>query len=272
MRDPVRRHYGGDGRLAEAIVARLVDAGMDPARLTTTDLASIDEFHIRGREATLDLADRMELEPQARVLDVGSGLGGPARTLAQVYGCVVTGIDLTPELCEAATALSVRVGLADRVGFVQGDAAALALPPCSFDAAMTIHAAMNVAAKDAMYAGVHRALKPGRIFAVYDILQGEGGDVLYPVPWARDPGISHLATPRQMRRLLEEAGFAILEEIDSTGPAEAWFRAAAAAAGTPGRPPAFREFLGEDHALMARNQVRNLAERRIRTVSYICRR
>jgi ubiquinone/menaquinone biosynthesis C-methylase UbiE len=271
MNETIRRHYSREPMLADAILSRLVAAGKDPSRLTIDDLAPIDEFHVRGRKATLELADRMEIDPQARVLDLGSGLGGPARTLAQVFGCQVVGIDLTPALCEAAAAMSGWVGLAGKVSFEQGDATALDCEPRSFDAVMTIHAAMNVAAKDAMYAGAHRALKPGRIFAIYDILQGDGGDVLYPVPWARDASISHLATAAQMRELLHGAGFSILDEIDSSDESLAWFEQAAQAAARSA-PLSFRSFLGPDHVQMARNQVRNLAERRIRTISYICRR
>ena len=272
MDERVRQHYGGTIRLADSILATLAAVGKEPAHLTTGDLAPIDEFHIRGREATLELGGRLEIKPGSNVLDVGSGLGGPARTLAQVFGCHVTGVDLTPAFCEAATEMSQWVGLSGQVTFKQGDATELDFDAGTFDAAMTIHAAMNIAAKDKMYAGIRHALKRGRIFAAYDVLQGDGGEVLYPVPWARDPSISHLATAAGMRRLLEEAGFSILDEIDSSEAGAEWFRQAAARMAGPGRPPVnFRQFLGDDYLQMARNQVRNLAERRIRTLTFVCR-
>lgn len=271
MKGLVEQHYS-IGDLADKIAAALRGAGKDLARLTTADLASIDEFHIRGQQATLELAQRMEIGPGSHVLDLGSGLGGPARTLAEVYGCRVTGIDLSPEFCDAARELSRWVGFSDRVMFSQGDATALTCEPDTFDAAMTIHVAMNIAAKDRVYAAVHRALKAGRIFAMYDILQGKGGEVNYPVPWARDPSISHLATPAEMRTLLQAAGFLILDEVDSTEQSEAWFKQAAAQMSASDRVPVgLRQFLGGDAAAMTRNQVRNLAERRIRTVTFICR-
>jgi SAM-dependent methyltransferase len=186
-------HYTlGDltGRIAEA----LSQAGKDLQHLKTDDLSAIDEFHIRGRSATLELANWMELTASCHVLDVGSGLGGPARTLAEVHGCRVIGIDLSAEFCVTARQLSRWVGLSDKVGFVEGDATSLPFEATSFDAAMTIHAAMNISAKGAVYSGVRRVLKPSRIFAAYDILQGEGGDIAYPVPWARDPSISRQNT------------------------------------------------------------------------------
>lgn len=271
MHGAVKTHYGISG-LAERIAAALRSAGKDLDRLTTADLASIDEFHIRGRKATLEMARHMELTTDSRVLDIGSGLGGPARTLAETYGCHVTGIDLSPEFCDTARQLSQWVGLSDQTTYSQSDATALPFDAQSFDAAMTIHVAMNIAAKDVLYAGVRRVLRPGRIFAVYDILQGEGGEIAYPVPWAREPSISHLATPPQMRDLLQGAGFQLLQENDSTEEGEAWFRQAAARAAVPGQSQVgLRQFLGDDAAQMLGNQLRNLSERRIRAVTFICR-
>ena len=268
----IESHYGGPGDLATRIRERLIAAGKDIEHLTTRDLASVDEIHIRGRRATLELAERLELTPESHVLDIGSGLGGAARLLAETYGCRVTGIDLTPAFCEAATVISGWLRLSDKVRFVQGDATDLPFEPASFDAAMTIHTAMNIPNKDALYAGARRVLKPGRIFAVYDVLQGEGGPPVYPVPWAREPSISHLATPEEMRRLLHAAGFTILDERDATEADAAWFHDMANRMARTGPPPVnFQIFFGPDFPEMARNQVRNLAERRIRTVTYICR-
>jgi len=151
------------------------------------------------------------------------------------------------------------------------DATNLPFAENSFDAAMTIHVAMNIAAKHKMYAEARRVLKPGGVFAVYDALQGEGGDVFYPVPWAREPSISHLATPEQMRSLLSEAGFKVLDVHDSTDESQSFFERMTARMAETGAPPVlWRLFLGDDFPIMAKNQVRNVGERRIRTVSFIC--
>jgi ubiquinone/menaquinone biosynthesis C-methylase UbiE len=271
MVDKVASHYSTAHNLADAIAEKLRETGKDMSALTTADLGAIDEFHVRGRKATLELAEGLDLSGASHVLDLGSGLGGPARTLAEAYGCHVTGIDLTPAFRDAATALSAWVGLGDKVSFQQGDATRLPFADASFDAAMTIHVAMNIAAKDKMYAEAHRVLKPGGCFGIYDILQGEGGEVLYPVPWAREPSISHLATPDGMLALLSAAGFGILSVTDSTEDGQHWFEAMAERMKKSGAPPlTFRTFLGDDFPEMTRNQVRNLQERRIRTVSYIC--
>ena len=271
MIDPVANHYSGSGTLADTISENLQSAGKDLKELTPADLATVDEFHIRGRKATLELAEKMQLTNDSRVLDIGSGLGGPARTLAEEYGCHVTGIDLTQEFCNAAEALSDWINLGDRVAFQQGDATDLPFADDQFDAAMTIHVAMNIPAKDRMYEQARRVLKPGGIFAVYDVLEGEGGEVNFPVPWAREPSISHLATNDEMKALLSDAGFNILEVHDSTDESQNWFEARAARMTKSGPPPVtFQVFLGEDYPEMVQNQVHNLSERRIRTVSYIC--
>ena len=271
MNSDVKTHYSGDGALSDAIAKSLSNAGFNLAKLKTTDLTSIDEFHIRGRKATLELAEQMHIGENALVLDVGSGLGGPARTIAEVYGCQVKGIDLTDEFCNAANTLSRWVGLSDKVAFLQGDATAIAFDDNMFDAAMTIHVAMNIPDKLKVYTEVRRVLKPSGIFAAYDVVQGEGGEVLYPVPWAREPSISHLATPHEMESLLNDAGFEILRINDSTEESQSWFEAIAVKIAESGPSVRTTQILfGDVYPQMAQNQVRNLAERRIRTVSYIC--
>jgi SAM-dependent methyltransferase len=269
--NPVASHYGDDHDLAARIAEALRAAGKDLTHLKTNDLAAIDEFHIRGRRATLELAEHMQINSRSRVLDIGSGLGGPARTLAETYGCHVTGIDLTPSYCAAATIMSGWVGLADKVTFMPADATNPPFADRSFDAAMTIHVAMNITNKGALYRNAKRVLKPGSVFAVYDVLQGEGGPVLFPVPWARDASISSLATPAEMRELLHGAGLEIKAEIDSSDASLGWLKEQAARPAAVAAPRVtLQVFLGANFPQMARNVVQNLAERRIRTVSYIC--
>lgn len=272
MHTDVEQHYAGSSGLAARIKEQLVAMGKDVERLATTDLATVDEFHIRGRQATLELGERMALSEETHVLDIGAGLGGPARTLAERYGCRVTGIDVTKAFCEAATIMSDWVGLGDRLRFVHGDACSESFDRDTFDAAASIHISMNVPDKNALYANAKRVLKPDGVLAVYEVLQGEGGPVEFPVPWARDPAISHLATPAAMADLLTKAGFQVIDEHDSTDESLEWFEELGARMEQSGPPPlGFQLFLGEDFPVMARNQIKNLAEDRIRTVTYICR-
>jgi len=189
-------------------------------------------------------------------------------------GCDVTGVDLTPEFCEVATAMSEWTGLAGRTRFQVGDATSTGLPDASFDAVLTVHVAMNIPDKAALYAEARRVLRPGGRFVVYDVLQGEGGEVRYPVPWAADASTSFLATPEETRDLLARAGFDVVAEADSSDAGLEWFRQVRERVERDGPPPVtFAAFLGGDaFRQMAANQVTNLAERRIRTVMLTCAR
>jgi ubiquinone/menaquinone biosynthesis C-methylase UbiE len=269
----VATFYNGAGGLVASISAALEAAGLDRAALQPSDLAPLDEFHIRGRAASLEIVEALAVTADSHVLDLGSGLGGPARTLAELTGCRVTGVDLTPEFCEVATALSEWTGLSDRVHFQVGDATATGLPDAAVDAALTLHVAMNIPDKAALYAEAFRVLRPAGTFVVYDVLQGEGGDVHYPVPWATDSSMSFLATPGEMRDMLAAAGFHVISEVDSSDASLAWFQQVRDAIERDG-PPAvtFAAFLGDAFGQMAANQVANLAERRIRTVMFQCSR
>jgi len=269
----VSRFYSGPGGLVAAISSALDAAGVDRASLRPADLAPVDEFHIRGRAASLEIVEALGLTADSQVLDLGSGLGGPARTLAEVTGCTVTGVDLTSEFCEVATVLSEWTGLADRTSFHVGDATATGFPDAAVDAALTVHVAMNISDKPALYAEAFRVLRPGGRFVIYDVLQGEGGDVHYPVPWANDSSTSFLATSEDMRELLPTAGFEVISEVDSSDESLAWFQQLRARIERDGSPPVtFAAFLGDAFGEMAANQVANLAERRIRTVMFACSR
>jgi ubiquinone/menaquinone biosynthesis C-methylase UbiE len=269
----VARFYSGPGRLVAAIDSALDAAGMDRAAMRPADFAPVDEFHIRGRAATLEIIEALGLSADSHVLDLGSGLGGPARTLADLTGCTVTGVDLTPEFCEVAAALSGWTGLSELTRFHVGDATATGLPDATFDAALTVHVAMNISDKGALYAEAFRVIRPGGTFVVYDVLQGEGGDVIYPVPWASDSSSSFLATPQDMRELLAAAGFEVISEVDSSDESLDWFQQVRTRIQREGPPPvSFATFLGEAFGHMAANQVTNLAERRIRTVMFTCSR
>lgn len=260
----VQGHYTVSD-LGRSILDTLAKAGRDPDRLTAQDLAPIDEFHVRGRAATLDLARAAGIRRSMSVLDVGSGLGGPARTLASEYGCRVTGLDLTEEYCQVARMLSDRLGLGHLLQFQQGDALDLPFPVASFDAVWTEHVAMNIRDKARFYGEMFRVLKPGGTLAIYDILRGPTATpVLFPVPWARTPETSFLASPEELRAHLENAGFRVADWVDTTEAGKAWFIALAERIKKDGLPPlGFALLMGEDFATMAQNQRRNLEEGRI---------
>lgn len=263
VNDEIQAHYSRP-EIGSVILAALEKAGKDLGRLTLEDLAPIDEFHIRGRAATLELARAAGLDASKRVLDVGSGVGGTSRCLAKEFGCRVTGIDLTDEYCRAAAMLSAKVGLTDLVDFRQGDATALPFADGEFDVVWTEHVAMNIPDKPRLYKEMYRVLKPGGTLAVYDVLAGPTGPVLFPVPWARTPDTSFLVQPGELRRLLEDAGFTISDWSDTTEVARTWFVALAEKIRKEGFPPlGFHVLMGADFQAMAQNQGRNLQEGRI---------
>lgn len=218
MSSEVAGHYSRGG-LAEGILAALTEAGKDIDSLSIDDLAPVDELHSRRRLATEELARMLAPKPGESVLDIGSGLGGPARYLAKVWGCRVTGIDLTAEFVATAIELTRRTGLSDRVDFKQGSALDLPFDDESFDLAWSQNVVMNIAERERYYAEIHRVLKPGGWLAIQDVTQGPGGEPTYPVIWADTPATSFLRTAEETRTLLEEAGFNILLWEDKTASA-----------------------------------------------------
>jgi len=206
-------HYGKLG--LEAAVLRAVElAGKEKGRLTAGDLAAVDEFHVGGLEATRELAARMDLQPGMRMLDVGCGIGGPARYFAGELGCTVSGIDLTEEFVNVAKSLTQLVGLENATEFRQGNALTLPYEAETFDRAYTIHVLMNVADKAGVFREVRRVLKPGGMFVIFDILRGQEGPLQYPVPWAVNEETSFVGTLAEYRKGLEAAGFEVEEVRD----------------------------------------------------------
>ena len=198
--------YWGREGVERTILDALAAAGRNVDKLTVDDLAPADQFHSGGKASTDRLARLARLEPGMRVLDVGGGLGGPARTIAAHYGCRVTTIDLTESYVLAATALTARLGLSDRVTHRVGDALALDVDG-QFDVVWTQNTGMNIADKERLYAGFARVVRPAGLLAIQEPMAGPVQPVLYPVMWARDASTSFLRAPDEMRKIIENAGF-----------------------------------------------------------------
>jgi SAM-dependent methyltransferase len=259
--DAVETHYTRHD-LGEAILEALRAAGKDIDHLTPDDLAPVDEFYGGQRPATVRLAELVGFAGTERVLDVGSGLGGPSRYLAWHYGCRVSGVDLTAEFVRVAEMLTRLTGFVGRVDYRQGDALDLPFESESFDVVWSQNAAMNIADRDRLYSEMHRVLRRGGNLALQEVAAGPGGPPHYPVAWAREPSISFLFSPEATREKLEEAGFRVLVWQDTTEPSlEAARRRAQAVEATPalGR----HLILGSDWAAMSRNSLWNLEERRV---------
>ena len=213
--NPVAGHYGSQG-IAERVIGALRAAQGADAPLTPENLAPFDHFHGRGVVATEELAAQLAPKPGERLLDIGSGIGGPARWLAAKFAVHVTGVDLTPEFCEAARALNEATGLAYRVTIIEGSALALPVPDGAFDAAYSQNVIMNIADKKLFYREAFRALRSGGRLALSNLCAGPAGEPHFPVPWATTGDTSFLASPEEMRADLLAAGFDILSLRDIT--------------------------------------------------------
>jgi MPBQ/MSBQ methyltransferase len=264
----VNEHYGRPD-LGAVIVDALRAAGKDPDALTPDDLAPVDQFHTGGKASTLDLARLAALEVGMWVLDVGGGIGGPARTLAAAIGCRVTVLDITEEFCRAGQLLTARTGLEDRVSFRCASALEMPFADGEFDVVWTQHSSMNIADKERLYAEVFRVLRPGGRLALHEIMAGAGGPVHLPVPWARDPAISYLRPPAEVRTLIAAAGFTERAWIDSTAESVDWFRQRAPAPGAALPSLGLHLQVGAEFPEMFRNQVRNLQEGRIAIIKAV---
>jgi SAM-dependent methyltransferase len=239
----VAAHYGRAG-LEETLLKGLAAAGLDPEHLKPEDLATVDEFHMGWRPATVEFVRAAGFPAGAHILDVGSGIGGPARYFAENAQVRVTGIDLTPDYVDLGNALNRRTGLADRVAFRQASALAMPFADAFFDGAYTIHVAMNIADKPGLYAETRRVVKPGAIFATYDIMLGPTpGALPYPLPWSPTAETSFLVSPADCRAMIEDAGFAIVSERDRTAFVQDIIAKVRAATEKNGPPPLSRHIL-----------------------------
>src|SRR5262245_52463413 len=211
----VAEHWAKDD-VYPLILSALEKAGKSVDRLTVEDLAPVDHFHARGFPATVELADQLPVEPHHRLLDIGCGLGGPARYFAVRFNCRVTGIDITPAFVAAGNRLTALGGLDDRVTIEKGDGEHLPYADSTFDGAYAQHVTMNVADRRRFFGEAHRVLKAGGFFALSEHGMGPLGKPHHPVPWSEDGTGSHLMTPSETRSVLEAAGFEDIR-LEETG-------------------------------------------------------
>lgn len=265
----VEAHYGRGGILS-SILGALRDMGRDLSTLVPSDLAPVDEFHVGGREATIELANRASLKPGDRVLDVGCGLGGSVRYLASERHCRATGIDLTGEYVDVANALAQMVGLHEVTAFCQSGALNMPFHSGSFDIVWTEAVQMNISDKRAFYCEIARLLSPGGRLAFHDIFQGEGGDLYYPVPWAEERSISFLVTPETVREILQDLHFNLLHWEDKSRQSVDWL--AAAVERSKSADPArlgLHLLMGSTARAKLENNIRNLVEGRFVVIQAI---
>lgn len=253
----VRDHYQAAITDQDDLLARIAAAvdAMEPP-IDSKRLAPLDQFHMGGLAATIAVAAQVDIRKDALALDAGSGLGGPARYLAETFGCRVEGVDLSPDYVAIARLLAERSGVSERVSFEVGGLTRLTAEDARYDVVWTQHVAMNIADRDSLYRELHRVLKPGGKLVFYDPVAADGHPaVTYPVPWAQSHESSTLLTVDETRAALELAGFIVTSIEDATDLALGW----AAQQGAP-QPNGVNAsmIVGARMAGMAANFVANL--------------
>ena len=264
-------YYDGP-EVVGALIETLRDAGLDPDALDIDELAPLDEFHARGRAATTALAELADVRPGERVLDVGAGIGGPARVLAARRGAQVTAVDATSRFCAIAERLTRGTGLSDRVEVVCGNALDLPFADETFDLSWTQAVAQNIADKERLIAELTRVVAPGGRVAMFEIVAGPGGPLEFPVPWADRPDQSWLVTADELRRLLDARPLEIVHWLQGQAALEA-IGAAQASVLPPGsdRGVGLHLLMPDYEARMA-TMVRNVSQQRVELVLAVARR
>lgn len=210
----IKKQYRKRG-IFEDICKKLEQKGIDLNKVSRADISGVDEFHVGGAEVSNELVNEIYLK-DTKVLDVGCGLGGPARMLADRFNCKVTGIDLSEEYIDTAQKLSELVGLTDNTVFIQADALNLPFEDSSFDVVWTQHVQMNIKDKTRFYAEIGRVLNDEGALVYYDIFKKGEEEVTYPLPWANNASISFLESNKLMDALLNHLGFIKLQTTDQT--------------------------------------------------------
>ncbi len=275
IKQKIKNHYR-QANLEVNIKAAFENVGLKISDYTDTE--SLDEFHVRGRQASRELARLADLKKGMRVLDLGCGIGGAARMLAAEFGCVVTGIDLVEEYCQTAAMITEQTGLSHMVGFQIGDMTALSFDDQSFDAAWTLHTIMNIKDKTNLFNDIFRILQSGGLFAFYEICSGSNFPPHFPVPWATDASMNFLLRPDDFRLCLMKRGFVELQWQDASEASIAWFKSMTGSRRdsemkTEKRVPEAKKkrpgismLMGKNAAEKSHNVFRNLTEDRIRTI------
>ena len=262
----INKHYGISG-IMDSIVRGLESSGKDLHALNLDDLAPIDEFHTRGKESTIEIANLAQIYPNHNVLDVGCGLGGSARYIANEHGCSVTGIDLTDEYIDVANKLTEFVHLTDKVSFKQGSALELPFSSESFDIVWTEHTQMNIADKEQFYGELGRVLKPNGRLVFHDIFFGTAGNPYYPTPWAEYDSLSSLCTQEEAKDAIEKSKLKVHDWKDKSEQSLEFFKKMAKKIEVSGPPPVgFHLLMGKTAKTKLLNQVKNLEENRVSIV------
>ncbi len=257
LEQTVSEHYANNS-LLEKIYLGLAKLGVDKSQLTQSDLSSVDEFHIGGSEGTLMLAEKLSIKASSSVLDIGCGIGGPARLLSSKIGCKISGIDLTADFVNTGNSLTDQVGLSDTVKLRKASALSIPFTDNSFDVSYMIHVGMNIADKDLLFSEAFRVTKPGGLFGIYDVMLVRDCEFQYPLPWAAEEDGNAIASATDYKSALTKAGFSLTHEDDKTDFANSFFKKMSVSMGSSkGPPPVGLHLLMGD---LTQQKIKNMAQ------------
>lgn len=272
-RTAIGTHYRDSADLAARLHNLLREVGLVSGSVSPDDMAGLDQFHAGGIAATADLAELLPITRRTKVLDVGSGLGGPSRYLAYRFGCHVYGVESLEGYCEVARMLARLMKLEDEVSYRQADALNLPFPDDSFDIVWTQHVVMNIEDKASLYKELRRVVKPNGYLAFHDVVQSHGGSLHFPVPWAGDASLSHLMTADETHALLRDSGFENHVWEDVTENTLDWFRARERNQASRKKTRLdLQAVMGNEFPTMLRNYRRNLEEDRCSVLQAVLQR
>jgi len=264
--------HWGSGDVYGTILAAMEAASISPETVTVEQMAAVDHLHARGFPATIELADALPIAAGHHIVDIGCGIGGPARYIAERFGCRVSGVDITDAFIEAAQKLTALLGMQGRVETELGDGQHLPYADAAFDGGYTQHVTMNIADRARFYAEAHRVLKPGAFFALTEHGLGPKGDPHHPVPWSEDGSGAFLVTPAETVAYLEAAGFVDIAVEDTGAKYVAGYHRAMELAARDELPPfGMHILMGETAGAKVRNAARNIEEGRTHPIQVICR-
>jgi SAM-dependent methyltransferase len=264
--------HWASGDVYALIVSALGKMSKSLDAVTIEDLAPVDHFHARGFPATVELADRLPIKANQHIVDIGCGLGGPARYMAKRFRCKVSGVDITQPFVDAANKLTALLRMEDQVTIQHGDGQHLPYGDSLFDGAYTQHVTMNVADRRRFFAEAFRVLKTGTFFALTEHALGPTGNPHYPLPWSADGSGAYLVTPSETRATLEEAGFENIVMEDTGDKYAAGYKTVIEKAEQGVLPPlGVHILMGETALQKTRNAARNIEEGRTRPIQLLCR-
>jgi ubiquinone/menaquinone biosynthesis C-methylase UbiE len=271
--DEIIAHYR-HGELLAAISLGIEKLGKTSTNVSVDDLAAVDEFHIGGRQASVEFLNQLELSADNHILDIGCGIGGTSRFVADRYKCTVSGIDLSDEYIRTGEKLCAWLGLEKTIHLKQGSALQTGFENNRFDAAYMLHVGMNIEDKNALFEEAFRVLRPSSLFGIYDVMRMSEGELIFPLPWAENPTTSAVATLDEYKLALEKAGFVIEAERNRREFALEFFEKLKIKSASAKKRPALglHILMGDTAGVKVQNMLKNIASGKIAPVELIARR